>query len=88
MKTVRQLAVTRLTEFFELMTDYDFKPICNSVFSTAVWPQVRPYTGHTVLNTSNIVLMQGVYTQVAQAHMETVNMTLHYSVIIRVCIGI
>ena len=46
MKTVRQLAVTRLTEFFEFMTDYDFKPICDSVFSTAVWPQVRPCTGH------------------------------------------
>lgn len=47
MKTVRQLAVTRLTEFFEFMTDYDFKPICESVFSSAVWPQVRPCTGHT-----------------------------------------
>lgn len=41
MKTVRQLAVTRLTEFFEFMTDYDFKPICDSVFSTAVWPQIE-----------------------------------------------
>jgi len=41
------LAVARLTEFFEFMADYDFKPICDSVFSSAVWPQVRPCTGHT-----------------------------------------
>ena len=41
LKTVRQLAISRLMEFFEQMTDYDFKPICEAVFSSAVWPQVN-----------------------------------------------
>ena len=41
LKTVRQLAMSRLIEFFEQMTDYDFKPICEAIFSSAVWPQVN-----------------------------------------------
>ena len=41
LKTVRQLAMSRLMEFFEQMTDYDFKPICEAIFSSAVWPQVN-----------------------------------------------
>ena len=41
LKTVRQLAISRLMEFFEQMTDYDFKPICEALFSSAVWPQVN-----------------------------------------------
>jgi len=41
LKTVRQMAITRLIEFFELMTDYDFRPICDAVFSSAVRPQVE-----------------------------------------------
>lgn len=41
LKTVRQLAMSRLMEFFEQMTDYDFKPICEVIFSSAVWPQVN-----------------------------------------------
>ena len=46
LKTVRQMAISRLTEFFESMTDYDFRPIFDAIFSSAVWPQVKPYTGH------------------------------------------
>lgn len=34
------MAIMRLTEFFESMADYDFKPICDALFSSAVWPQV------------------------------------------------
>ena len=41
LKTVRQLAMSRLIEFFEQMTDYDFKPISEAIFSSAVWPQVN-----------------------------------------------
>lgn len=41
LKTIRQLAVTRLTEFFENLIDFDVKPICDGVFSYAVWPQVK-----------------------------------------------
>ena len=41
LKTIRQLAVTRLTEFFENLNDFDVKPICDGVFSYAVWPQVK-----------------------------------------------
>ena len=51
LKTVRQLAISRLIEFFEQMTDYDFKPICEAVFSSAVWPQVNctsPYQSEDV----------------------------------------
>ena len=51
LKTVRQLAISRLMEFFEQMTDYDFKPICEAVFSSAVWPQVNctsPYQSKDV----------------------------------------
>ena len=51
LKTVRQLAISRLMEFFEQMTDYDFKPICEAVFSPAVWPQVNctsPYQSKDV----------------------------------------
>ena len=51
LKTVRQLAISRLIEFFEQMTDYDFKPICEAVFSSAVWPQVNctsPYQSKDV----------------------------------------
>ena len=40
LKTIRQMAIMRLTEFFESMADYDFKPICDALFSSAVWPQV------------------------------------------------
>ena len=51
LKTVRQLAISRLMEFFEQMTDYDFKPICEAVFTSAVWPQVNctsPYQSKDV----------------------------------------
>ena len=51
LKTVRQLAISRLMEFFEQMTDYDFKPICEAVFTSAVWPQVNcisPYQSKNV----------------------------------------
>lgn len=41
LKTIRQLAVNRLTEFFENLIDFDVKPICDAVFSYAVWPQVK-----------------------------------------------
>lgn len=41
LKTIRQLAVTRLKEFFENLIDFDVKPICDAVFSYAVWPQVK-----------------------------------------------
>ena len=51
LKTIRQLAISRLMEFFEQMTDYDFKPICEAVFTSAVWPQVNctsPYQSKDV----------------------------------------
>ena len=40
LKTIRQLAISRLSDIFEAMPEYDFKPVCDAIFSAAVWPQV------------------------------------------------
>ena len=53
LKTVRQLAISRLMEFFEKMTDYDFKPICEGIFSSAVWPQVNYTSASLVCSLTN-----------------------------------
>ncbi|XP_068744813.1 small subunit processome component 20 homolog [Montipora capricornis] len=41
LKTIRQLSINRLTEFFELELDFDIRPICDVLFSSAVWPQIE-----------------------------------------------
>ncbi|XP_065052935.1 small subunit processome component 20 homolog isoform X2 [Rhopilema esculentum] len=40
LKSIRQLSISRITEFFEILPDFDFLPYVDMIFINAVMPQI------------------------------------------------
>ncbi|EDO33281.1 predicted protein, partial [Nematostella vectensis] len=48
LKSIRQLAITRIVDFFEMLPAFDFSTVCEDVLKAAVWPQVESLAQETI----------------------------------------
>ncbi|XP_048578586.1 small subunit processome component 20 homolog isoform X2 [Nematostella vectensis] len=55
LKSIRQLAIIRIVDFFEMLPAFDFSTVCEDVLKAAVWPQVESLAQETIQSPSPLL---------------------------------